>query len=72
MTNSYFETIIGSGPNSALPHYTVGERVLQAGDNMLIDFGDVYQGFGDYFIHRTGNGINIEVLKIHTKELIEI
>lgn len=113
-----FETIIGSGPNSALPHYTAGERVLKAGDSIVIDFGGLYQGYcsdmtrtvllgkageeyrrvyeavkggqlkaieavkpgmkayeidaaarnyiaekgyGDYFIHRTGHGIGMEV-----------
>ncbi len=113
-----FDTIIGSGPNSALPHYTAGEKVLQAGDSIVIDFGGLYQGYcsdmtrtimigkateeyrrvyeavkggqlkaieavkpgmkaceidaaarsyitekgyGDYFIHRTGHGIGMEV-----------
>jgi Xaa-Pro dipeptidase len=113
-----FDTIIGSGPNSALPHYTAGERILQAGDSIVMDFGGVYQGYcsdmtrtvmmgkasseyrevyetvkgaqrkaieavkpgmkaseidaaarsyivergyGDYFIHRTGHGIGLEV-----------
>jgi len=113
-----FETIIGSGPNSALPHYTAGERILQPGDSIVIDFGGIYQGYcsdmtrtivlgkatqeyrevyetvkegqrkaveavkpgmkasdidaaarnyiaekgyGDYFIHRTGHGIGLEV-----------
>lgn len=113
-----FETIIGSGSNSALPHYTAGDRVLQPGDSIVIDFGGVYQGYcsdmtrtvmlgkatpeykevyetvkegqkkaieavkpgmkasdidaaarnhiagkgyGDYFIHRTGHGIGLEV-----------
>jgi len=40
-----FETIIGSGPNSALPHYTAGDRVLQQGDSIVIDFGGLYQGY---------------------------
>lgn len=113
-----FETIIGSGANSALPHYTAGDKVLNAGDSIVIDFGGVYQGycsdmtrtimlgkasseykevyetvreaqrravdavkpgvkaseidaaardyitgkgFGEYFIHRTGHGIGMEV-----------
>lgn len=113
-----FDTIIGSGPNSALPHYTAGEKVLQSGDSIVIDFGGLYQGYcsdmtrtvmlgkatdeykqvyeavkggqlkaiaavkpgmkaseidaaarsyitekgyGDYFIHRTGHGIGMEV-----------
>jgi Xaa-Pro dipeptidase len=118
MTSPSFETIIGSGPNSALPHYTAGDRVLNAGDSIVIDFGGMYQGYcsdmtrtvmlgkataeykevyetvkeaqkraeeavkpgvkaseideaaraciaekgyGDYFIHKTGHGIGMEV-----------
>lgn len=45
MTGPSFETIIGSGPNSALPHYTAGDRVLNDGDSIVIDFGGVYQGY---------------------------
>jgi Xaa-Pro dipeptidase len=113
-----FDTIIGSGPNSALPHYTAGDKVLNPGDSIVIDFGGMYQGYcsdmtrtvmlgkatseykevyeavkggqlraleavkpgmkasdidaaarnyitekgyGDYFIHRTGHGIGMEV-----------
>lgn len=118
MTNPSFESIIGSGPNSALPHYTAGDKVLNAGDSIVIDFGGIYQGYcsdmtrtlmlgkatkeykdvyetvkeaqkraveavkpgmkaseidaaarsyitekgyGDFFIHRTGHGIGMEV-----------
>ncbi|HYF82542.1 MAG TPA: Xaa-Pro peptidase family protein [Clostridia bacterium] len=118
MSSPSFETIIGSGPNSALPHYTAGDRILQAGDSIVMDFGGVHQGYcsdmtrtvmlgkatseyrevyetvkeaqrkaieavkpgvkasevdaaarsyitakgyGDYFIHRTGHGIGMEV-----------
>jgi len=118
LSDPSFDTIIGSGPNSALPHYTAGEKVLQAGDSIVIDFGGMYQGYcsdmtrtvllgkadgeyravyeavrggqlkaieavkpgmkayeidaaarnyisekgyGDYFIHRTGHGIGMEV-----------
>ena len=113
-----FPTIIGSGPNSALPHHGTGERALQEGDSVVIDFGcllndycsdttrtivigeasdklkSVYailkraqqlaidkvkpgvkarevdfaarkyitdKGYGEYFIHRTGHGIGLEV-----------
>ena len=113
-----FPTIIGSGPNSAQCHYGTGERVLQEGDSLVMDFGclldnycsdttrtivigqasDKYKsiyailkkaqqlaidkvrpgikacevdyaarkyitdkGYGDYFIHRTGHGIGLEV-----------
>jgi len=34
-----FEPIIASGPNSANPHSVPGDRVLQAGDALVIDWG---------------------------------
>jgi Xaa-Pro aminopeptidase len=40
-----FETIVASGPNSAQPHAHAGERVLAAGDLVVLDFGGVYGGY---------------------------
>src|SRR5439155_4550822 len=40
-----FETFVGSGPNSANPHHTSGDRPLQTGDLIIIDCGAVYQGY---------------------------
>jgi Xaa-Pro aminopeptidase len=40
-----FETIVASGPNSALPHARPGQRVLAAGDSVVLDFGGVYDGY---------------------------
>ncbi len=40
-----FETIVASGPNSALPHARPGRRRLQAGDGVVLDFGGVYDGY---------------------------
>ncbi|HEV8593965.1 MAG TPA: aminopeptidase P family protein, partial [Thermoplasmata archaeon] len=34
-----FRTIVGSGPNSAEPHYTAGPRRIRKGDFIVIDFG---------------------------------
>jgi Xaa-Pro aminopeptidase len=112
--------IVGSGPNGASPHHGVSDRVLEAGDVVVVDIGgpiaegycsdstrtyvlggprdaDVEQtyavlqaaqqaavdavrpgvaaqdvdaaartiiadaGFGEYFIHRTGHGIGLDV-----------
>ncbi len=111
-------TIVASGPNAASPHHEPGDRTMQRGDLVVIDFGgsvggyhsdttrtfaigdpadDVFgayevlaeaqrvgrktvaagvaasavdhstrrviddAGFGDYFIHRTGHGIGLDV-----------
>lgn len=40
-----FETIVGSGPNSALPHYNAGERIVEDGDFTVLDFGGTYEGY---------------------------
>jgi Xaa-Pro aminopeptidase len=112
--------IVGSGPNGASPHHDVSDRVIQAGDVVVVDIGgpvpegyhsdstrtyvlgepsepdvlsvytvlqraqqaavDVVRpgvtaetvdaaarqiiadaGFGEYFIHRTGHGIGLDV-----------
>lgn len=112
--------IVGSGPNGASPHHSLSDRVIEAGDVVVVDIGgpiaegynsdstrtysvgeprfdDVLEtyavlqaaqraavdavrpgvtaesidaaareiiadaGFGDYFVHRTGHGIGLDV-----------
>jgi Xaa-Pro aminopeptidase len=40
-----FETIVASGPNAALPHYRAGDRLLEPGDVVVLDFGGVLDGY---------------------------
>ena len=40
-----FETIVASGPNSALPHARPTARAVRAGDPTVLDFGGVYDGY---------------------------
>lgn len=40
-----FETIVGSGPNSSLPHYNAGKRRIEEGDFIVLDFGAKYKGY---------------------------
>jgi Xaa-Pro dipeptidase len=40
-----FEPLIQSGPNTALPHATAGERVVQTGEVLLLDFGVTVDGY---------------------------
>jgi Xaa-Pro aminopeptidase len=39
-------TIVGSGPNGANPHHEMGERVVQDGDMVILDFGGLCEGYG--------------------------
>ncbi|MEW2619428.1 aminopeptidase P family protein [Streptomyces sp. NPDC048106] len=39
-------TIVGSGPNGANPHHEVGDRVVQRGDMVVLDFGGLKDGYG--------------------------
>jgi Xaa-Pro aminopeptidase len=38
-------TIVGSGPNGANPHHQASERVIQAGDTVVLDFGGLVDGY---------------------------
>jgi Xaa-Pro aminopeptidase len=40
-----FDTIVASGPNGALPHHHPGDRPLEKGDLVTIDFGALYGGY---------------------------
>ncbi|NLO38779.1 MAG: aminopeptidase P family protein [Ruminiclostridium sp.] len=40
-----FETIVASGPRSALPHGVAGMRQFAAGDAVVMDFGAIYRGY---------------------------
>ena len=40
-----FESIVASGPNSALPHYVTGKRRIKKGDVLLFDFGAKYKNY---------------------------
>ncbi|MEY4609299.1 MAG: hypothetical protein RL625_1516 [Gemmatimonadota bacterium] len=40
-----FETIVASGPRSALPHARASARVIERGDLLLIDFGAIHAGY---------------------------
>ena len=40
-----FDTIIASGPNSSKPHAVPGERKIQSGDFVTIDFGCMVNGY---------------------------
>ena len=44
-TGLAFDPIVVSGPNTSLPHGVAGERRIQAGDFVTMDFGASYMGY---------------------------
>ena len=40
-----FETIVASGPNGARPHHRAGQRRIEVGDLVVIDFGALVDGY---------------------------
>ncbi|MEV0319346.1 M24 family metallopeptidase [Streptomyces sp. NPDC050658] len=39
-------TVVGSGPNGANPHHEAGDRVIERGDMVVLDFGGLLDGYG--------------------------
>jgi Xaa-Pro aminopeptidase len=39
-------TVVGSGPNGANPHHEAGDRVIEVGDAVVLDFGGLMYGYG--------------------------
>ncbi|WIM98438.1 aminopeptidase P family protein [Actinoplanes oblitus] len=39
-------TVVGSGPNGANPHHEMGDRVIQRGDMVVLDFGGLKDSYG--------------------------
>ena len=44
-TGLAFDPIVVSGPNTSLPHGVAGDRVIQEGDFVTMDFGASYMGY---------------------------
>jgi Xaa-Pro aminopeptidase len=44
-TGLAFDPIVVSGPNTSLPHGVPGDREIQEGDFITMDFGVIYQGY---------------------------
>jgi Xaa-Pro aminopeptidase len=39
-------TVVGSGPNGANPHHEAGDRMIEPGDAIVLDFGGLRFGYG--------------------------
>lgn len=51
-----FDTIVASGPNAARPHHRAGERRLERGDLVVIDFGGLFRGYAVDMTRTVGIG----------------
>ena len=61
-----FAPIVSSGPNAANPHASPGERKLQAGDLLVVDWGAAYNGYISDLTRTFAVGdVNEEYRKIH-------
>jgi Xaa-Pro aminopeptidase len=60
-------TVVGSGPNGANPHHEAGERTIETGDTVVLDFGGLKEGYGSdttRTVH-VGQSPSDEVRRVH-------
>jgi Xaa-Pro aminopeptidase len=60
-------TVVGSGPNGANPHHEAGDRVIEEGDAVVLDFGGLKDGYGSdttRTVH-VGPDVDDEVRRVH-------
>ena len=59
-------TVVGSGPNGANPHHEAGDRVIEPGDTVVLDFGGLMHGYGSDTTRTVTVGEpSAEVRKVH-------
>lgn len=60
-------TVVGSGPNGADPHHEAGDRVIGAGDTVVLDFGGLRDGYGSDTTRTVHVGADVpaEVREVH-------
>jgi Xaa-Pro aminopeptidase len=61
-------TVVGSGPNGADPHHEAGERVIQPGDAVVLDFGGLRDGYGS----DTTRTVSVGEPPAHVREVHDI
>jgi len=62
-TGLAFDPIVVSGPNTSLPHGVAGERVIQEGDFITMDFGAQYKGYCSDMTRTVAVGYATEEMK---------
>jgi len=60
-----FDTIVASGPNGALPHYRAGDRLLERGDLVVLDFGGVLDGYCSDLTRTVALAPSAEARRVH-------
>ena len=58
-----FDPIVVSGPNTSLPHGVAGERIIQDGDFVTMDFGVLYYGYCSDMTRTVAVGYATEEMK---------
>ena len=58
-----FDPIVVSGPNTSMPHGVPGDRKLQKGDFITLDFGVIYQGYCSDMTRTVALGYATEEMK---------
>ncbi len=59
-------TVVGSGPNGANPHHEAGERVIEVGDAVVLDFGGLLNGYGSDTTRTVSVGEpSAELVRVH-------
>ena len=61
--NLSFDPIVVSGPNTSLPHGVAGDRVLQDGDFITLDFGVLWNGYCSDMTRTVALGYATEEMK---------
>ena len=62
-TGLAFDPIVVSGPNTSLPHGVAGERVIQEGDFITMDYGASYMGYCSDMTRTVAVGYATEEMK---------
>ena len=66
-----FDPIVVSGPNSSMPHGVAGERKIQDGDFITMDFGVLYNGYCSDMTRTVAVGYATEEMKTVYNTVLE-
>ncbi len=66
-----FDPIVVSGPNTSLPHGVAGDRVIQPGDFITMDFGALYKGYCADMTRTVAVGFATEEMKTVYNTVLE-